>query len=60
MSVPATGKAFAVLFRDFRRWSVKSFFTIRWNWPVSSIKPLSRALERKSVAVDRKRGVPSD
>lgn len=60
MTEPATGKAFAVLFRDFRRWSVKSFFTIRWNWPPSTIKPLSLALERKSVAVDRRHGIPSD
>jgi hypothetical protein len=60
MTAPATGKAFAVLFRDFHRWSVKSFFTIRWNWPASTIKPLSCALERKSVAVDRERGIPSD
>ncbi len=60
MTAPATGRAFAVLFRDFHRWSVKSFFTIRWNWPASAIKPLSRALERKIVAVDGKRGIPSD
>lgn len=60
MTVPATGKAFAVLFRDFRRWSVKSFYTIRWHWPASTIKPLSLALERKSAGVDRSNGIPSD
>lgn len=60
MTALATGKAFAVLFRDFHRWSVNSFFTIRWNWPASTIKPLSRALERKKIAVDRKRGISSD
>lgn len=59
MTAQATGKAFAVLFRDFHRWSVNSFFTIRWNWPASMIKPLSHALERKSIAVDRKRSIPS-
>ena len=59
MTRQATGKAFAVLFRDFQRWSVNSFFTIRWNWPASTIKPLSHALERKTIAVDRKRGIPS-
>lgn len=60
MTALATGKAFAVLFKDFNRWSVKSFFTIRWNWPLSMIKPLSRALERKSITIDRKRGIHSD
>ena len=60
MTAPATGKAFAVPFKDFNRWSVKSFFTILWNWPVSMIQPLSRALERKSIAIDRKRGIHSD
>jgi|GEM_PF-1817778 len=57
MIAPATGKAFAMLFKDFRRWSVKSFFTIRWNWPTETIRPLSLALERKTVAVDRRHGI---
>jgi restriction endonuclease S subunit len=60
MIASTTGKAFAVLFKDFYRWSVNSFFTIRWNWPASAIKPLSCALERKSIAIDRKRDIPSD
>lgn len=60
MIASTTGKAFAVLFKDFHRWNVNSFFTIRWNWPASAIKPLSCALERKSIAIDRKRDIPSD
>lgn len=60
MTAPATGKAFAVLFRDFRRWSVKSFYTIRWQWPASAIKPLSLALERKVSALERSGSTPSD
>jgi hypothetical protein len=60
MIAPGTGKAFAVLFGDFRRWSVKSFYTIRWHWPASIIKPLSLALERKVAGLDRSGGIPSD
>lgn len=53
MIAPATGKAFAVLFQDLRRWSVNSFFTIRWNWPIGSIQPLAAALERKLESIDK-------
>ena len=54
MITPTTGKAFAVLFQDLRRWSVNSFFSIRcWKWPSHSIKPLAVALKRKSVAIDK-------
>lgn len=60
MTALATGKAFAVPFRDFNRWSVKSFFSIQWNWPVSMIQPLSRALERKKIVINRKHGIHSD
>jgi type I restriction enzyme S subunit len=54
MIAPATVKAFAVSFGSFHRWSVNSFFRIHWNWPPSTIKPLSRALERKIINVDCK------
>ena len=53
MTAPTTGKAFAVLFQDLRRWSVNSFFSIDWEWPSHSIKPLAAALEHKSVAIDK-------
>src|SRR5260221_6388989 len=60
MTAMATGKAFAILFGDLQRWTVNSFFTIRWDWPASTIKPLSVALERKNNPVDGKRNLPSD
>ena len=41
MMTSATGKAFAVLFEDLRRWSVNSFFTTQWKWPSDLIKPLA-------------------
>ena len=53
MIAPTTGKAFAVLFQDLHRWSVNSFFSIDWKWPSHSIKPLTVALKRKSVAIDK-------
>ena len=53
MTATPTGKAFAVLFQDLRRWSVNSFFTVSWQWPPESIKPLAAALERKSVSIDK-------
>ncbi len=53
MTAPTTGKAFAVSFQDLRRWSVNSFFSIRWKWPSHLIKPLAVALERKTVAIDK-------
>lgn len=54
MITPATGKAFAIPYGSFHRWSVNSYIRIHWNWPPSTIKPLSRALERKNVTVDWK------
>ena len=53
MTIPTTVKAFAVAFPDLRRWSVNSFFSIRWNWPSHLIKPLAAALERRIVAIDK-------
>lgn len=60
MTALATDKAFAVAFKDISRWSVKSFFTISWNWPVSLIQPLCHALERKTITIDSKHGSRSD
>lgn len=60
MTALVTGKAFAVFFKDFSRWSVKSFHTIQWNWPASAIKPLALALERKSIAINRNRSIHSE
>ena len=60
MIAPATGKAFAVLFQDLRRWSVNSFYTVRWQWPADSIRPLDAGLERKSTTIDRAKTDPND
>ena len=34
---------------------MNSFYTVRWHWPAKYIAPLAKALERKSVAVDKKK-----
>jgi len=49
----APTKAFAVWFKELERWSVSSFFRMRWNWPAIVIRPLADALEPKTVAIDR-------
>ena len=46
-------RAFGVLFKEMRLWSVGSFFKIDWNWPQDQVKPLSSALRRKRLEVDR-------
>lgn len=48
-------RAFAVRFKDLDRWSVSFFSRLRWKWPTRIIKPLSAALERRIVPVDRRR-----
>lgn len=50
----ATPKAFAVWFKDLERWSVGSFIALDWRWPREVIRPLSHAIRRKSIDVDRK------
>jgi type I restriction enzyme S subunit len=49
----ANPRAFAVWFKDLDRWSVSSFFEVRWKWPAAVVKPLSTALQRRFDAVDR-------
>jgi hypothetical protein len=56
----ATGKAFAVPFKAFHRWSVNSFFAVQWYWPASAIRPLSSALKRKNTVLDRRDSISSD
>jgi hypothetical protein len=46
-------RAFAIWFKDLHVWSVGSFFRLDWRWPTEYIKPLSSALTRKRVEVDR-------
>lgn len=36
-----------------KRWSVRSFFKIDWQWPRDTIKPLENALDRRVEVVDR-------
>jgi hypothetical protein len=45
--------AFVCWFRDLHRWSVGSIIKTDWYWPVEMVRPLSLALTRKSVDVDR-------
>ena len=47
-------RAFRVFFEDFNIWSVGSFYRADWAWPQEYIKPLSAALKRKQIEVDRK------
>jgi type I restriction enzyme, S subunit len=47
-------RAFAVWFKDMRLWSVGSFHQMRWHWPAEYIKPLSSALTRKQIEVNRR------
>lgn len=49
-----TRKAFAVWFKDLERWSVGSFISLDWRWRHDLVRPLSTALVRRSVEVDRK------
>ncbi len=46
-------RALAVRFKDLNRWSVGSFVQLEWRWPAHVIKPLSTALTRKTISVDR-------
>ena len=54
-----TPRAFVVRFRDLHRWAVGSVVETAWRWPAADIKPLSDALSRKMVPVDRDPSSPS-
>jgi hypothetical protein len=49
----AKPRALVVWYRDPHRWSVGSFIETGWRWPAETIRPLSTALTRKLVDVDR-------
>src|SRR5262249_49326975 len=51
--------AFVVWWKDVERWSVGSFVETDWQWPASAIRPLSTALSRKLVDVDRDGKLPN-
>lgn len=55
MTVPATGKAFAVLFSAIQRWDPSSFYRITWHWPQSVLRPISSFLIPRKEKVDRGR-----
>jgi len=60
MTTPTATKrprAFAVWFAELRRWSVSSFHAVRWHWSAKDIAPLSKALERKRIPVDKSVGL---
>jgi type I restriction enzyme S subunit len=46
-------RAFVVWWKDVERWSVGSFVETGWRWPANVIRPLSAALTRKLVDVER-------
>lgn len=50
--------AFVVWWKDVERWSVGSFVETDWCWPVNVIRPLSAALTRKLVDVERDGNAP--
>jgi hypothetical protein len=55
MNVPATGKAFAVLFDALYRWDPPSFFRISWHWPQSVLRPIGSFLIPRKEKVDTTR-----
>lgn len=61
MTARSTGKAFAVLFRDFQRWDVGYFQSVAWQWPNSVLQSLSTTLHRiirEVPSSERKPGLP--
>lgn len=52
--IALSDRAFVVSFAELKRWSVNSIFEAQWYWPQQDIQPLSVALTRKAIPVDRK------
>ncbi len=55
MTLPATGKAFAVLFSALYRWDPPSFYRITWHWPETVLRPIGSFLIPRKEKVDPKR-----
>ena len=53
MTIPTTGKAFAVLFEDLTRWDVGFFRQVSWKWPSNTLKPVGGVLRRVVREVPR-------
>lgn len=51
MSEKIRPRAFAVWFKDLKRWDVTFFQGVTWSWPPEQIVPLSQVLRRKQVLV---------
>src|SRR5574341_596514 len=48
------GQAFFVMYRNLRAFSVGAFVSVDWKWDKKYIQPLSRALRRKVIEVNRR------
>lgn len=46
-------RAFAARFKDLRTWNPRSVFSLSWNWPDDVVLPLSKAIQRKSVPIEK-------
>jgi type I restriction enzyme S subunit len=46
-------RAFAVRFRDFKRWDPASFQSVRWHWPKEQMAPIGSVLRLRKEKVDR-------
>ncbi len=49
------GEAFFVMYRNLRLFSVGAFISIGWKWDKKHIQPLSNALSRTKIEVDKKK-----
>lgn len=48
------GEAFFVMYRNLRAFGVGSYVSVDWKWNKKYIQPLSKALSRKTIEVNRK------
>lgn len=46
-------RAFAVRFKDFKRWDPASFQSVRWHWPKEQMAPIGSVLRLRKEKVDR-------
>ena len=49
----ARPRAFAVWFKDLKRWDPLSFFGISWHWPEEVMTPISNVLKLRKERVNR-------
>ncbi len=53
MTNAAMQKAFAVMSSSVHRWSVNSFYSVKWGWPDDLIKPLGEALNKRIEVIEK-------